>query len=966
MHLKLRIPIKKNKDNFQVFLKQATFLVLLLAPVFLSFSALGGNVAASSSGNWNSASTWGGSVPASNDNVTIGSGKIVTVDITTAVCGKITFSGGTLIISDGMALTMGTDLTVSNGSTGSLTLNGTGTLAIPGALAASGSGLTTSFSPTSTINFTGTGSQGAQTIPAYNYGNIKISNNSPSGASFAATAISTSNIQGTLSVETSAILVLASTTSYTGVPLTLKSGATLKVAGTLPAGLTTSFDAASTVNFNGTSAQTIPDYTYGDIRINNTAGVKPTVDLTTSNLKGDLIVETGTFDTDGKSITATTGQTLQISSGATFIVSGASDFPTTFPTVSLGATSNVNFAGALAQTIPAYAYANITLGGSGVKTISDGASLTNLTFGGGSLAIASGNTVSISGTLPAGGTVSLSGSTLNFSAAGAQTIPVYTYGNIALGGSGVKTVSNGASVNDISFSGTATMTIGSGSTVNIAGSLPSGKTVSLSGSTLNFNGAVAQTIPAYTYGSLILDKAANKTLSGDITVKDISYTGTGSGTFTVSAGQTLTVTGSLLTSGLSLSAGSVVELAGTSSQVLPAFTYSTLKVSNSAGVVLNGDVTVNTLLNLSSGVVDAATNTLTVGSSGTISGASANNYIKLSSGRLLIQNIGSTGRTGEILFPVGTSTYTPAYITNSGTTNNFSVSIADGIKDNNNNPITRNVVNKTWNVSNSTNIGVPNVTLKLQWNASDEVVDAVDPSRSFVRNASAINHFTNGAWERLATGSVVENGGVFYVSASGISSFSPFGVASNINPLPVELINFKALNKGGQALLIWETATEKDNKGFEVQASRDGKSFEAVGFVPSQVVNSAMAQAYEFKFPNANNGIWYFRLKQIDFSGDVSFSETQSLNFNQKAEVLQVYPNPFRDSFKVVLQLNESNEVNFELSDLTGKQVKVFTHKLQAGQNQITLQAAPEQPGGVYILRIKTDNEAFINRIVKF
>ena len=51
------------------------------------------------------------------------------------------------------------------------------------------------------------------------------------------------------------------------------------------------------------------------------------------------------------------------------------------------------------------------------------------------------------------------------------------------------------------------------------------------------------------------------------------------------------------------------------------------------------------------------------------------------------------------------------------------------------------------------------------------------------------------------------------------------------NPLPVELTSFDATADQDRVVLAWNTATETNNAGFEIERSRDGQVFKKIGFV---------------------------------------------------------------------------------------------------------------------------------------
>jgi hypothetical protein len=95
---------------------------------------------------------------------------------------------------------------------------------------------------------------------------------------------------------------------------------------------------------------------------------------------------------------------------------------------------------------------------------------------------------------------------------------------------------------------------------------------------------------------------------------------------------------------------------------------------------------------------------------------------------------------------------------------------------------------------------------------------------------------------------------------------------TKITPLPVELVSFTAAKRNGEVALAWETASEQNNTGFEVQSSVDGKNFEAVAFVASKNGNATSLQRYAYSHKTAGKeGLVYYRLKQVDMDGTVEY-----------------------------------------------------------------------------------------------
>jgi len=90
-------------------------------------------------------------------------------------------------------------------------------------------------------------------------------------------------------------------------------------------------------------------------------------------------------------------------------------------------------------------------------------------------------------------------------------------------------------------------------------------------------------------------------------------------------------------------------------------------------------------------------------------------------------------------------------------------------------------------------------------------------------------------------------------------------------PLPVELISFRGKSTLEGTLLTWQTATEKNNEGFEIEHSIDGRTWDNIGFTYGNGTSNEL-NSYEFIHELPVSGINYYRLKQIDFDGQFEYS----------------------------------------------------------------------------------------------
>ncbi|NJL74307.1 MAG: T9SS type A sorting domain-containing protein [Saprospiraceae bacterium] len=117
---------------------------------------------------------------------------------------------------------------------------------------------------------------------------------------------------------------------------------------------------------------------------------------------------------------------------------------------------------------------------------------------------------------------------------------------------------------------------------------------------------------------------------------------------------------------------------------------------------------------------------------------------------------------------------------------------------------------------------------------------------------------------------------------------------SESSSVPVELISFRAFSEKQGIRLEWETASEIENEGFEIQRLQPGAlDWEKLGFL-SGVGNSVEKQYYQFWDKTPRNGLNYYRLKQIDFDGAFEYSNIIAIE-NNSSKTWNLYPNPSTD-----------------------------------------------------------------------
>jgi hypothetical protein len=172
--------------------------------------------------------------------------------------------------------------------------------------------------------------------------------------------------------------------------------------------------------------------------------------------------------------------------------------------------------------------------------------------------------------------------------------------------------------------------------------------------------------------------------------------------------------------------------------------------------------------------------------------------------------------------------------------------------------------------------------------------------------------------------------------------------------VPVELTSFTAAYVGSTVQLNWATATELNNRGFEVQRSANGSPFATVAFVEGNGTTTE-TQNYSFVDRTVDTRVNYaYRLKQIDFNGDFEYSSVVNLGITLPTEFTldQNYPNPFNPSTKISYSVPVKSDVTLEVYNLIGQRMMTLVQgAVDAGTHTEILNAS-DMSSGIYLVKM--------------
>lgn len=185
--------------------------------------------------------------------------------------------------------------------------------------------------------------------------------------------------------------------------------------------------------------------------------------------------------------------------------------------------------------------------------------------------------------------------------------------------------------------------------------------------------------------------------------------------------------------------------------------------------------------------------------------------------------------------------------------------------------------------------------------------------------------------------------------------------------VPVELVSFTANVINNAVELNWETATEINNYGFNIERKTVDQQWNNIGFVEGQG-NSTSKNSYSFIDKNlTGTNKFQYRLKQLDTDGSFKYSNEVEVEITPNAFILyQNYPNPFNPSTVIEFSFPEAVDVSLTIYDALGQKItELVNNHLEAGYHRYQWNAP--QSGittGVYFYELKTEKFVTVKKML--
>ena len=264
-----------------------------------------------------------------------------------------------------------------------------------------------------------------------------------------------------------------------------------------------------------------------------------------------------------------------------------------------------------------------------------------------------------------------------------------------------------------------------------------------------------------------------------------------------------------------------------------------------------------------------------------------------------------------------------------------------------------------------TRSATPNESIiRFEYNGTGAITDPLNYTTTTIDQEFTTS--IDGRWMHIAIADIDEDPDAEVLYSEGTGEMQPIVILDHTGHIPVELASFAANVVDGFVKLDWITITEKNNYGFEVQRSVDGKSFSTVAFV-NGFGTSTENHTYSYIDSDVEMGKYFYRLKQVDYNGAYSYTDIMEVNFNTPTEFVleQNYPNPFNPSTTIKFGLATRSSVDLRVYNAVGEEVAVLVSGkfMESGTYQVSFDAK-NLPSGTYIYRLTAGSNVLTNKMM--
>lgn len=291
-------------------------------------------------------------------------------------------------------------------------------------------------------------------------------------------------------------------------------------------------------------------------------------------------------------------------------------------------------------------------------------------------------------------------------------------------------------------------------------------------------------------------------------------------------------------------------------------------------------------------------------------------------------------------------------------------------------PTVNSQPNSLWPTIASSSIAFYSQTKIPGWNQSlmisslkQDKVYRIKPSADgtgvieFSPGRDTISYFRNDG-NRIRRITIAPNGLKFYVARDAsaavnggtIMEYTYTGIT-----LPVEFKGIQGnLLSNGTIRIDWDAVTDEEHDRFEVERSGNGSDFVSIGAGP------ATAPYYRID-PTPLAGNNFYRIKQVDIDGRITYSNTINVVANPSKLTVSAFPNPVNGLLNVSISSSQPDRYSITLTDIGGR--KIYEKKIINAVNSTSLTIdLKDKPSQLYILIVRNGRNEIVSseRISRF
>jgi len=257
--------------------------------------------------------------------------------------------------------------------------------------------------------------------------------------------------------------------------------------------------------------------------------------------------------------------------------------------------------------------------------------------------------------------------------------------------------------------------------------------------------------------------------------------------------------------------------------------------------------------------------------------------------------------------------------------------------------------------------GTSSVDVSLSWSGESPC-----NAQSYVTDLPnlVVAHFNGTSWDAYGNdGGTIGDAVKGAVTWNNVSTFSPFSLGSLVwwtNPLTVKFINLQASEENNQVKLDWANVAEINVNKYIVEHSTDGRSFTEIN-TSSARMNNGDRTDYSSWHLTPSSGVNYYRIKAIEFNGDITYSSIVRVTIDKTNNEFIVYPNPVKGG-QVTISATALAPGKYDIIVLNMSGQKIMQTSLNHAGGSISMQVnLPESiKAGLYSIKISGSEKTLV------